>query len=188
MGDPGSIPGLGRSPGEENGYPLLCSRLENSMDRGAWRATYSPWVTKRQTRLSVHAMKRDLLGLWFSGQCSFPGEQIAKAGLIGKHFVFALNQGQARPSSPDSADSTCTKETPFTWKIPTKAGKLDAHASRSLDQVWPKTHLVKRKGAFMCGDLRFSGEVERGRRAQNLRRGCDAVNPYTGQTGGAVVR
>ena len=29
-GDLGSIPGLGRSPGEENGYPLPCSCLENS--------------------------------------------------------------------------------------------------------------------------------------------------------------
>ena len=31
-GDLGSIPGLGRSPGKRNGYPLLCSGLENSMD------------------------------------------------------------------------------------------------------------------------------------------------------------
>ena len=31
-GDLGSIPGLGRSPGEGNGYPLQCSGLENSMD------------------------------------------------------------------------------------------------------------------------------------------------------------
>ena len=35
-GDPGSIPGLGRSPGEGNGNPLQYSCLENSMDRGAW--------------------------------------------------------------------------------------------------------------------------------------------------------
>ena len=34
-GDPGSIPGSGRSPGEENGYPLQYSCLENPMDRGA---------------------------------------------------------------------------------------------------------------------------------------------------------
>ena len=38
VGDPGSIPGLGRSPGEGNGYPLQYSCLENSMDRGAWQA------------------------------------------------------------------------------------------------------------------------------------------------------
>ena len=37
-GDPGLIPGLGRSPGEGIGYPLQYSGLENSMDRGAWRA------------------------------------------------------------------------------------------------------------------------------------------------------
>ena len=37
-GDPGSIPGLGRSPGEGNGIPLQCSCLENSMDRGASQA------------------------------------------------------------------------------------------------------------------------------------------------------
>ena len=34
-GDPGSIPGLGRSPGEGNGNPLQYSCLENPMDRGA---------------------------------------------------------------------------------------------------------------------------------------------------------
>ena len=35
-GDLGSIPGLGRSPGEGNGNPLQYSFLENSMDKGAW--------------------------------------------------------------------------------------------------------------------------------------------------------
>ena len=38
-GDMGSIPGLGRSPGEENGNPLQYSCLENSMKGGAWWAT-----------------------------------------------------------------------------------------------------------------------------------------------------
>ena len=36
VGDPGSIPGLGRSSGEGNGNPLQYSCLENPMDRGAW--------------------------------------------------------------------------------------------------------------------------------------------------------
>ena len=35
-GDPGSIPGSGRSPGERNGNPLQYSYLENPMDGGAW--------------------------------------------------------------------------------------------------------------------------------------------------------
>ena len=38
-GDTVLIPGLGRSPGEGNGYPLQHSSLENAMDRGAWQAT-----------------------------------------------------------------------------------------------------------------------------------------------------
>ena len=37
-GDPGSIPGWGRSFGEENGNPLQYSCQENPMDRGAWRS------------------------------------------------------------------------------------------------------------------------------------------------------
>ena len=43
----GSVPGLGRSPGEGNGYPLQCSCLENSLDRGTWRATVHE-VTKTE--------------------------------------------------------------------------------------------------------------------------------------------
>ena len=50
-GDPDLIPGLGRSPGGENGNPFQYSCLENPMDRGAWRATVHG-VTKSQTRLS----------------------------------------------------------------------------------------------------------------------------------------
>ena len=38
-GDAGSVPGSGRSPGEGNGNLLQYSCLENSMDRGTWRAT-----------------------------------------------------------------------------------------------------------------------------------------------------
>ena len=38
-GDPGLIPWSGRSPGEGNGNPLQYSCLENSTDRGDWRAT-----------------------------------------------------------------------------------------------------------------------------------------------------
>ena len=37
-GDPGLIPGLGRSLGEGNGSPLQYSCMENSMERGAWQA------------------------------------------------------------------------------------------------------------------------------------------------------
>ena len=50
-GDWGSIPGLGRSPGEGNDYPLQYSCLENSMEREAWQATV-PEVAKRHNRVT----------------------------------------------------------------------------------------------------------------------------------------
>ena len=49
--DLGSIPGLGRSPGEGNSYPLQNSGLENSMDRGASQAVVHG-VAKSRTQLS----------------------------------------------------------------------------------------------------------------------------------------
>ena len=48
--DVGSIPGLGRSSGGRHGNTLQYSCLENSMDRGAWRATVHR-VAKSRTRL-----------------------------------------------------------------------------------------------------------------------------------------
>ena len=53
-GDMGSTPGWGRTPGEGRGNPLQYSRLANSMDRGAWRATVHE-VSKSQTRLNDSA-------------------------------------------------------------------------------------------------------------------------------------
>ena len=51
VGDLGSIPGSGRSPGEGNGNPLQYSCLKNPMDGGAWWATVHR-VAKSQTQLS----------------------------------------------------------------------------------------------------------------------------------------
>ena len=52
MGDLGSIPGLGRSPGEGKGYPLQYSGLDNSMD------CIVHGVTKSQTQLSDFQKKK----------------------------------------------------------------------------------------------------------------------------------
>ena len=52
-GDPGSIPGSGRSPGGGQGNPLQYSYLENPMERGAWRFTVHG-VSKSQTQLKQH--------------------------------------------------------------------------------------------------------------------------------------
>ena len=53
-----SVQSLGwEDPLERNGYPLQYSGLENSMARGAWQATYSPWGSKESDtteRISFH--------------------------------------------------------------------------------------------------------------------------------------
>ena len=51
VGDLGSVPWLGRSPGGGNGNPLQYSCLENPMDRGAWCATVHG-LAKSRTQLS----------------------------------------------------------------------------------------------------------------------------------------
>ena len=56
-GDMGSIAGSGRSPGGGHGNPLQCSCLEHPMDRGAWRATVSPWGCKESDMSEVTEYK-----------------------------------------------------------------------------------------------------------------------------------
>ena len=56
-GDPSSIPGSGRSPGEGNGNPLQYSCRENPMDGGDWQATVLG-VAKNQTQLSYFTFLR----------------------------------------------------------------------------------------------------------------------------------
>ena len=60
-GDPGSVPGSGRFPGEGNGNPLQYPSLENSMDGGAWQATVHglqrvghDWTTSLSLSTSIH--------------------------------------------------------------------------------------------------------------------------------------
>ena len=63
--DVGSIPGLGRSPGKENGNLLYYSYLKNSMHRGAWQATVHG-IAKSQTKLSMCTLDMFPFSLFFS--------------------------------------------------------------------------------------------------------------------------
>ena len=56
--DTGSIPGLGRPPGEGNSNPLQYSCLENPVNRSL--AGYSPWITQSQTQLRQLSMQADI--------------------------------------------------------------------------------------------------------------------------------
>ena len=78
-GDPGSIPGSGRSPGEGNGNPLQHSCLENPMDGGAWKAAVHG-VAKSRTRLSdftvtfhFHALEKEMATHSSVLACRIPG-------------------------------------------------------------------------------------------------------------------
>ena len=68
-GDLGSIPRLGKSPGEENGNRLQWSCLENPMERAAWQVTVygatrvgHDWVTKHSTAPVLEALENPLCG------------------------------------------------------------------------------------------------------------------------------
>ena len=67
-GDLGSIPGSGRSPGEENGNSLQYSCLENPMERGAWWATVHGGhkvsdMTERLTNTNTQIYNNNIISL-----------------------------------------------------------------------------------------------------------------------------
>ena len=83
-GDPDSILGFGRYPGEGNGNPLQYSCLENSMDGGAWWATIQG-VAKSWTQLSgfISALQVDSL------PTELPGKPLL--GALGDLISFPLD-------------------------------------------------------------------------------------------------
>ena len=109
-GDLGSIPGLGRSPGEGHGNPLQYSCLENPMEGGAWRATVHgfakswtwlrdyqfstaqrrPWLPIRCKKAMREKDRKEDNGLCPTNQINgtFPTEQWWKAGLLS--FLYFL--------------------------------------------------------------------------------------------------
>ena len=109
VGDRGSIPVSGRSPGEGNGNPLQYSCLENPMDRGAWWATVH-WVTKSWTRLSdftsLHftSVAQSCLTLCDPMNRSMPGlpihHQLPEFTHTHVHRVSDATQASHPPSSP----------------------------------------------------------------------------------------
>ena len=101
--DIGSIPGLGRSPGEGNGNPLQYSCLNNPMDRGARQATVHG-VTKSQIQLRLqHSFIQ-------SGRQRGPRERSAgiAAAIVGTCSNSIMKAALTSDSSPDGSTLTNT--------------------------------------------------------------------------------
>ena len=84
MGDLGSIPGLGGSPGEGSGNPLQYSCLENPMDRGTWQITVHGTARSNQSILKEVSPEYSLEGLMLKLKLQYLGHLIVKNRLIGK--------------------------------------------------------------------------------------------------------
>ena len=84
MGDLGSIPGLGGSPGEGSGNPLQYSCLENPMGRGTWQITVHGTARSNQSILKEVSPEYSLEGLMLKLKLQYLGYLIVKNRLIGK--------------------------------------------------------------------------------------------------------
>ena len=132
----GLIPRSGRSPGEGNGNPLQYSCLENSMDRGTWRATVHG-ARKSRTQLSAHVVRietvishkdtkklqlffkkaiwtpfhgpRPGVTAWWSGSCS----QATTAPTLVTIIASQVNKLVTGPQSSESRHLTTSEQSCF---------------------------------------------------------------------------
>ena len=121
VGDPGSIPGTGRSPGEGNGNPLQYSCLENFMDRGAWRVACSPWGGKESDTTNTFTFRSFYIPLY----------NIVIVQLLSHVWLFAthgLHHDRLPCSSP--SPRACSNSCPLSqWCHPTDSSSVDPFSS-----------------------------------------------------------
>ena len=131
VGEPGSSPGSGRSPGEGNGHPFQYSCLENPMDRRVYRATVQG-VPKSQTQLkllSMHACTYSLSRFFISSLKSVCQEFATLS-------LWAFWATNSKPGQQFQDSERCNKES---WKIQAERGldirvhKLKPYRGRYLD-------------------------------------------------------
>ena len=134
-GDLGSIPGLGRSPGEGNGYPLQYSCL----DRGAWWATVYDRVSKSQTQLGSY-------------HCYFTLHRLFLAALYqDEKFHFCYFVG----SFNHQWVMNTVKYFSFIFEVIFKILHLFDNTYITL-QSWDKFHLVRLYHPFYGAEFRLS--------------------------------
>ena len=85
-GDPGLIPGLGRSPGEGNGSPTQYSCLENPLDRGAWWATVHGVTDTTEGLAYILSRKKDPSGPVSVSTTPCP-QSLSTSGFISNTYV-----------------------------------------------------------------------------------------------------
>ena len=119
VGDPGSIPGSGRSPGEGNGNPFQYYCLENPIDRGAWKATVHG-VTKSRTRLSdftftfhLHVLEKEMAthSIVLTWRVPGTGEPVGLQSM-GSHRVGHNRSNLAAAVAAETAGQTHSKHYP----------------------------------------------------------------------------
>ena len=140
-GDPGSIPGLGRSPGEGNGSPLHYSCLENPMDRGAWQAIVQG-VTKSRTWLSNFTFTSFKNYIIYCG-CPTPYQNFVNSpnqtplNLHPMRDTWVQSLGQEDPLEKGIA----TYSGVLAWRIPwtVESGGLQPMGSQTVEHNWATT-------------------------------------------------
>ena len=133
-GDPGLIPGLGRSIGKENSYPPQYSYLEDPMNRGAWQAT-RPWDCRvRHNWATKHA--RTYTMLWsflLIGDC-----EREKAGEGGTYFSISGMWIFTFTFSASGFVFLTLLKTQNLWDINYyKSGCLNSHRTLTVIQTTP---------------------------------------------------
>ena len=137
-GDPSSIPGSGRSPGEGYGNPLQYSCLENSMDRGVW--------TEESGRLQSMGLQR--VGhnwvTWLSFQPSYPLSPTSLALNLSQHqiFLWVSSSHQVCKSSGASASASVLPTNIQGW-FPLRLTGLISFLSTGLSRVFFKITIQK---------------------------------------------
>ena len=120
MGDLGSTPGLGRSPGDGKRYPLQCSGLENSMDCMRKRVGHNCATFKFTSNMRISQQKRAS----FAGCTGRPFRPKAHLHLLGPKYQ-KLSTHQQPPESTSAAtlgfvSTRCTRV--CFWRLDMTAG------------------------------------------------------------------
>ena len=141
--DTSSVPGSGRSPGEENGNPFQYSCLRNPIDGGAWRATVHG-VTKSQMRLRDFTFTFTFIT--FHG---YPGISVVK-NLPAKQEMWIQSPGWEDPLEK----RTATHSSILAWEIPwtEEPGGLQSLRSQRVG-YWTHIHTSHSTGEEDWNDL-----------------------------------